>query len=908
VGRDEELAVAREVLTGESAGIVISGAPGVGKTRVADELASELSAATEGAGPSRVVRMVATRAAATIPFGAAAVLLEDAVPPTLPVDPENVTAARQAILDRLPHRAPGSGNGSRLVVSVDDAHLLDEASAQLVYHLAHSGEVRLIVTVRSAEVAPGTIDALWQEGLCRRLELQPLSRDEVVQLLQVALDGQVEQHSADNLWRVTAGNVLFLRELCRDAQERGQLVQRHGVWHWAATPLLVGARLQELLDARVGQLADDVHEAAALLALGEPLPRSLLGELAGQAAVAELDDRGLLDATNDGSSSSETAPDPSVRLSHPLYAEGLRGRLGPLETADLYAQLADGLAARPTVTDDDRLRIAVWSVTSGRPVPAPLLATAGRAALERGDAALAERLARAAQPEPAAALVLGEALAALRRNEEAEAVLAPLQHVEPGPDQRAGADDADRSPDASAGPEPDPRALSWRTRVAVARLVAHRSPLLPLDTARELTAAVRASVDPAERDLVDAALADTLGYRRRPAEAGELAWRVLRSPNAAARAMALGPAVVWLVSTGRAEEAVTAGRAVLTDVLARPDQLPTTPTGVLSSLATALLAAGRLDDVVELCDTAESLPVDQPGRSEGTIALMRGLTALLRGRPESARQELGMAVLSFERVGASGHQAFALASLAEAKALMGDVDIAVQTWDTLPQALRDDPPLDWRRSETWVELVRRGDARLAAQHATDGADQARAAGAPFFEMILAYTALQMGALDQAPRVAALASDMQGPLAEALSAHADALTRNDATALEHVAAHFEQIGFRLFAAEAAVHAALAHRRAGSSSRARTASTRAATLRAGCEGARTPVLAQAAMVADLTEREREVALLAARGMTSRQIADRLGISVRTVDNQLGRVYTKLGVTGRRDLATAVDQLDG
>jgi DNA-binding CsgD family transcriptional regulator len=51
--------------------------------------------------------------------------------------------------------------------------------------------------------------------------------------------------------------------------------------------------------------------------------------------------------------------------------------------------------------------------------------------------------------------------------------------------------------------------------------------------------------------------------------------------------------------------------------------------------------------------------------------------------------------------------------------------------------------------------------------------------------------------------------------------------------------------------------------------------------------------------MTARERDVTLLAAAGLSSKTIAYRLRISVRTVDNYLGRVYQKLGVTGRRDL---------
>jgi DNA-binding CsgD family transcriptional regulator len=52
--------------------------------------------------------------------------------------------------------------------------------------------------------------------------------------------------------------------------------------------------------------------------------------------------------------------------------------------------------------------------------------------------------------------------------------------------------------------------------------------------------------------------------------------------------------------------------------------------------------------------------------------------------------------------------------------------------------------------------------------------------------------------------------------------------------------------------------------------------------------------------LSAREREVALLAAGGLTSKEIAEKLFLSSRTVENHLQRVYVKLGVTGRAELA--------
>ena len=52
--------------------------------------------------------------------------------------------------------------------------------------------------------------------------------------------------------------------------------------------------------------------------------------------------------------------------------------------------------------------------------------------------------------------------------------------------------------------------------------------------------------------------------------------------------------------------------------------------------------------------------------------------------------------------------------------------------------------------------------------------------------------------------------------------------------------------------------------------------------------------------LTAREHEIAGLAARGLSNREIADRFVVSVRTVDNHLHNAYTKLGITQRADLA--------
>jgi DNA-binding CsgD family transcriptional regulator len=63
--------------------------------------------------------------------------------------------------------------------------------------------------------------------------------------------------------------------------------------------------------------------------------------------------------------------------------------------------------------------------------------------------------------------------------------------------------------------------------------------------------------------------------------------------------------------------------------------------------------------------------------------------------------------------------------------------------------------------------------------------------------------------------------------------------------------------------------------------------------------TPALLVAGPTATLTRREREIATLAARGATDRQIADELIVSIRTVQSHLYNAYAKLGVDGRAGL---------
>ena len=119
-----------------------------------------------------------------------------------------------------------------------------------------------------------------------------------------------------------------------------------------------------------------------------------------------------------------------------------------------------------------------------------------------------------------------------------------------------------------------------------------------------------------------------------------------------------------------------------------------------------------------------------------------------------------------------------------------------------------------------------------------------------------------------------------------------------------AERFAAMGAYLVAAEAALAAAEAFRRDGGQRAAAAIAGKGERWLDSCEGASTPALAAPSATVPLTKREREVALLASDGFSSKDIADRLFLSVRTVDNHLQNVYTKLGVSNRAALGNALN----
>ena len=90
---------------------------------------------------------------------------------------------------------------------------------------------------------------IWTGGQFDRLDLQTLSGDETTILVSAALSGPLDPDAARRLWKLTHGNVLYMRNIVEQEVGDGRLVRQHGYWRWIGEPI-VPPILVELIESR----------------------------------------------------------------------------------------------------------------------------------------------------------------------------------------------------------------------------------------------------------------------------------------------------------------------------------------------------------------------------------------------------------------------------------------------------------------------------------------------------------------------------------------------------------------------------------------------------------------------------------------------------------------------------------
>ena len=844
IGRTDELryiSVAARSGAG-SRGVVISGGAGVGKTSLAREAVRAL-----GFRGDQVRWITGTVTAQSIPMGA--LMSQIGISPLADVSKPDGPA----------------------VVVVDDAHLLDHVSALLVHQIALRDAAIVLATVRTGEPVPDAITAIWKDGLLDRLDLPPLSDMTIADLLNAVLGGAIDRVSLQRFTELVQGNALYLRLLIEGERLAGRLNQRAGIWMWEGG-LVLSPSLAELVASRMGSYLDSVRSVLDMIALAEPLPAAILRDLTSGDAVEKAERLGLVRA--------EQRPDGEIQIqmTHPLYSEAQRQSMGSVRARRIRGVLASALATRPN--DDDLIRSAVLLLDSDLPPDAGILTAAAQQALARQDPLLSQPLARAA-------IAAGGGF-------DAQVVLAYSQTLMPGPE----------NPDLallqlSESAETDSQ------RAQVARLRAGNlffTLQRPVDAIGVLNAAAHRIDGDSDRAGVRAAAAvflAFLGESGTAIEEGETYLARIDLDDHAAMMAAWG-VIVGLGQLGRADDigpaveraAFAAGRSTAAAALAMP-----VANGITYTLAGAGLILQAHDAALGLHHSATR--ADEWMSSVATAN--QGIAELHAGRIRKAKTLLRQALLRFD---ADPNGWFFTASLwlTQALALAGDSTAARTELDRMHGARHPgfaflDPAM--LLSEAWTNASE-GATSVAVAYAQRSAQLARDRGQPGQEVAGLQAATCLGDRSGANRLVELAAFVQGPRVAVAARHAMSLAAADSSGLLTASVDWERMGDLVAAADAAAQASTSWADRGYRGSALSAAARAERLARECEGLRTPALANALSPLPLTAREREIVSLAAAGHSNRNIAERLFISVRTVEGHLYRAGVKLGATERSEFA--------
>ncbi|WP_317446550.1 helix-turn-helix transcriptional regulator [Streptomyces collinus] len=350
-GREAELELVRRSSAAGRPGVVVTGPVGCGKTRLITE-------AVRGADCARITGTPESRG---LPFAAFAHLL-----------PGTVSL----------HRAVQLLSGVRLLV-VDDAHLLDEASAALVHQLAAHGSTRLVVAVTDGVPVPGAVSRLWTGELLPRVALEPLPREDTGRLLATA---GLEPLTMGRLHRMCRGDLRLLRDLVAALRRSGGLIRvpECDEWAWRG-PVPATATVRDRLAPVLHRAGAGERETLDRLAFAEPLPLAL--DDLDLDVLERLEADGLIHVGDLG----------SVTLAHPLHGAALRATAGRLRTLRLTGapdRCGPALAAERAALERGLARqdvrgvptpVGDWLLSEGLPVPAGYAVVRARYSRLRGE-------------------------------------------------------------------------------------------------------------------------------------------------------------------------------------------------------------------------------------------------------------------------------------------------------------------------------------------------------------------------------------------------------------------------------------------------------------------------------------------------------------------------------------------
>ena len=902
LGRDAELAKLERFLAPDAraAAIVLVGAPGIGKSTLWE---AGIDRAREAG--FRVLVARPSEPELQMSFAALADLLVDVDLSSVVGLPAPRRRALQVALLSADTDDPSPGpfavcagfmdvlrilcRSQPLLVAIDDVTWLDQASAEALSFAARrlrESRVRFLLTRRPTG-SSGLERTLRQFGV-ERLGLGGLSVGAIRGILSDRLGTGLPRRVVYQIFESADGNPLFALEIGRMANEHGRPA--------IGRELPVPDDVEELLGTRVSGLPDGVRALLLATAL-EPRPRAAqLVLVAGAPALRSALDDELLIADGD-----------RLRPAHPLLAAAARRLARPDERRELHRALAQA-----AVDEDQRARHLALAADDPDAGTAQTVAEAARRASDRGarqDAiGLAEHALRLTPAESAGRsermLALAEYLEVAGERPRVTELLSPVLEALSPATARARAclllagGEVTRNSEIRGYHERallEGRGDPALQAAALARIAANTA-VIRVERIREAEVLARDALALVPRDRPDVerwalyALAwarallgecvDELGERFR--DISHMAFHVSLSPERIA-----GQRLVW-----RGE--LEAARSVLTRLLGLADEQGEPYSYALQRLhlCELELRAGNWDSAAALLDEwaesgADELPIwPMEERCRALLAAGRGLPeeAERRARGAIARAEAAEVrwdALEARRAGGAA----ALLAHEPARA----AEYLRPVWRHAQEQEIADPgafPVAPDLVEALVELgeldeARTVTARLERLSRAQAHPWGLAAATRCRALVRLTTAREFeraaaDLVNAADMHAALGLRFEAARAFLFLGRTGRTLRKWGTcrsALESSAAGFEEIGSVGWAAEA----------------------RAELARIGGRRARAP--------GSLTESEQRIVELASTGLSNKEIAQTVFVTVPTVERHLSHAYAKLGVRSRAQLAARV-----
>lgn len=794
-------------------------------------------------------------------------------------EPRTVAAAFLSVVTSLAAAGP-------VLIAIDDLQWVDPSTAFVLGFVTRRlpTGVGVVATRRTGE---GAQEGLLQTADTRRITLQPLSLRETADVLEHRVQPRLSRSAVSRIWQISAGNPFYAIELGL-AMARG-----------ASTDADLPPSLSALVEARVGELDPDVGEVLlAAAAVAAPTVDELT------AAVGRTTEE-VTSLLEEAEAAGIVVIDGNrIGFTHPLLAHGVYTGASPSVRRGMHRRLA-AVMDHP----ERRARHLALGAMSADPETVDALDRAAELARNRGAPAAAAELldlaidlgADAPERRIRAAAHHFDSSGAERARTMLEGTITT---VERGRVRAAAANllstilmtvDGFRSaatvlecylPEAAADPG-----------LSVTMLMSYAFALMNLGKKKGALRSAEEAVLRAERAGQPALLGRALGLRMmfgfmagRGVDRADLR-RSLRLDDGATT----GPAVLqprvqrallrgWI---GDLDTAVDELRAIQQRRLDDGDESES----VFIAYHLGLLAIwrGEFDAAAGIAQGA----IDSARYLEGDIATVTGLTIqsilhAFAGRVDDARACAEAGLDASTRTEGTELTGFLIAGLGFLEVSVGDHAAALKVLQPLVDVWLSDPDYSeiivaWGVSDAVEAMVRQGQSshaeRLTAAIERNGARLDR----PWM--------LAMGGRCRGMLLAA-----SGDVAGAVAALESAMLHHD-----RVAMPFERARSQLILG--GLRRRLRQRQ--------IAATDLQTALLEFERLNTPLWAERARtelsrvtapsrVTVLTATEQRVAALAAEGLTNRGIASALAISPKTVDVHLGKIYRKLGIHSRTELA--------